>query len=428
MSVAGTQSSRRRLFGHSAQVYTGKMTRAALSFGISWVLARWLGPRDFGLYYLFITTVIFGQTIMGEGFDPGVVREYARAARRLPSQANRVISSALAMRLAFGIPMMLLCWVIADVVDERLLQSPDYVLPVRLGLVGALGATLWCFTLAVLQAKERFRAYALMTPAVNVLLGSAVLLLIASQRLVLASVLYLNVICLFLATGVGWWMLRRALFHNAVDWSIARELVRFGKWPAFANLFFLLQLYLAVPTLTYFAGASTAGIYSAALTLLLVVDQLTTAILTVQLPEVSKLPDLQACRAHVRRLLPVYSTAALVLSPAILFARPLILFVYGPEYAAGVPVFQILLAGFLVSLAIHPLHLVFYAVNRPYLYTVTAAASLLTWVAVGAVLIPAGGAVGAAWTTLASRLIQSALIAALLWWALRPESPLSEPS
>ena len=153
----------------SALIYVSRLSRAALGFAISWLVASRLGPEDFGFFYLFLVTVIFGQTILGEGLDPGLVRYYAANARNAPSKASEVLSSALALRVGIGLPALAVGLLALAWIGPRGLD-PAYSLPLGFGLVGSVCAAIWYFDLAVLQAMERFRSYSLLAPLVNLLI------------------------------------------------------------------------------------------------------------------------------------------------------------------------------------------------------------------------------------------------------------------
>ena len=399
-------------------VYGGKLLRAALGLGVSLIVARWLGPQDFGLFWLFIETIVIGENLLGEGFHPSAVRHYAYHAQDNPALADQVLSSALALHVLIGIPGILIGWVCGGWIAHTFFHSELYVLPLRLGCLGALGAALWSFSLAAFQAREDFRTYSLMTPLVNVLRVAALPILGGVGHLTLAAVLSLHVAFLYLCPLVNLWMLRRHLFGSGVNRSLLREVLRFGKWTALTDFCLLLPAHLGVPFISYFSDAQTSGIYAAGASLLLLGDYLTATILTIQLPRVSKLTGLTAYRAYIRHSVLLSTGLALVLSPAIFLVSPLILFIYGPEYTEAIPVVQILFVSFLATLMTYPLFLIFYAMNRPYLVTLLACTALASWLIIGVLLIPSAGAVGAAWATLTARGVQAVLIVGLLWVVL----------
>ena len=72
----------------TALVFAGKMTGACLGFVMSLIVARWMGPEEFGLFSLFIVILIFGNDVLGDGLNPGVVRFYAMNRRTDPARAT----------------------------------------------------------------------------------------------------------------------------------------------------------------------------------------------------------------------------------------------------------------------------------------------------------------------------------------------------
>ena len=408
-------------------VYAGRMGRAVLGFGINVLVARWLGPGGFGLFWLFLVTVIIGQSVLGEGFDPGVVRYYAHRARHEPDRAGRVLSSALVMRLGIGVPGVLLGLVAVGWFGGTSGGGvdPDSLRALRLGIVGALGGALWSFVLTVLQARKDFATHAAATPVLNVARLIGIGVVVALGPLTVRALLLSHVVALYACALAGLWWLRDVVLGAAPSRSTMREILAFSVWTGVANVCFLAQSYLAVPVLDHLGGAASAGLFGAGATLLLAGEHLVVTILTVQLPRLSELVGRDAYAGHIRRALPWYAGSALVLSPIALLAEPIVLLVYGPAYAPAADVFRLLFIGFLATLVTHPLYLVFYAMDRPQLYTASALVSSLGWIVAAIVLIPPLGAVGAAWATLVARLAQGAVIGALLWWLLgrRPAWP-----
>ena len=407
----------------TALVFAGKMTGACLGFVMSLIVARWMGPEEFGLFSLFIVILIFGNDVLGDGLNPGVVRFYAMNRRTDPVKANAVLTNALALRILLGIPVVLLGVAVGVHFAERVSDSHAYVLPMVLGLVGSFGAALWSFNLSVWQAREEFRIYGLMVALVNLLrvIGVPILLWIGSLSLV--PIMGLHVFFYYACTAWGLWLLRPHLSNFRLDKELLRELLRFSKWPAMASLFFILQVNLGVPVLNYVADAREAGLYGAGSSLLMGVDFLTVSLLTTLLPKVSQLTGLEQCRSYVKRSLPLYSVIAAALLPFLYFARPLVLALFGPAYESTIPIFQVLFIGTLGTLVTHPLYLVLYTLNRPQLFSLIQGLALLGWIIAGFWLIPGYGALGAAWTTLIARMLQSLAIVVVLGYALGFISP-----
>ncbi|MCC2643466.1 MAG: hypothetical protein K0S45_3879 [Nitrospira sp.] len=411
-------SSMKALSQQTACVFAGKMMGACLGFAMSLIVARWMGPEEFGLFSLFIVILILGNDVLGDGLNPGVVRYYSMHNRTDPPKASEVLTNALALRLLLGIPVVLLGLTVGAQIAERVFHSQTYVWPVVLGLLGSFGAALWSFSLSVWQAREEFATYGMMVTLVNLLRVLSLPVLVLTGYVTLELVMGLHVLAFYLCALSGLWVLRRHLADAPVNMVLMRELFRFSKWPAMASICFLLQVNLGVPVLNYFIDSRQAGLYGAGSSLLMGVDFLTISLLTTLLPKVSQLAGLDQCRSYVQRSFPLYVVIAATLLPLFFFARPIVLGLFGQAYEGTIPVFQILFLGTLGTLMTHPLYLVLYTMNRPQLYTLSGIVALAGWVLAGFWLIPEYGAVGAAWTALFARLIQAGMIVVILWHAL----------
>ncbi|MBA5873177.1 MAG: oligosaccharide flippase family protein [Nitrospira sp. CR1.2] len=402
----------------TALVFAGKMTGACLGFAMSLIVARQMGPEEFGLFSLFIVILILGNDILGDGLSPGVVRFYSMYRRVDPPRAAEVLTNALALRVLLGIPIVALGLAGAVHVAGGASDRHSYVLPVVLGLIGSFGAALWSFALCVWQAREEFAVYGAMVALVNLLRVLGIPLLLWAGWLSLGPVMGLHVLFYYACTAWGIWLLRAHLALPRLDTALLRDLLRFSKWPAMASLFFILQINLGVPVLNYVADAREAGLYGAGSSLLMGVDFLTVSLVTTLLPKITQLTGLEQCRSYVQRAFPLYALIAVCLLPVLYFARPLVVALFGPAYEGTIVIFQVLFIGTLGTLVTHPLYLVLYTMDRPHWFGLIQGFALLGWIVAGCLLIPGFGALGAAWTTLIARMLQSLAIIVVLGYAL----------
>lgn len=394
-------------------VFAANMVKAGCAFLVGLLVARLLGPAEFGLFTTFTVATIWAHNLIGEGFDPGVVRHYARHRADAP-RAAAVLGSALVMRGLLVLPMLLLFWAIGS-----WWLSPALAQVAQAGAVTAIAASFATLSLAVLQARERFAAYALLTPLGNLLRLACMPLLWLAGALAVWPLIWTQALCFVLTAAVGMALLHADLRRMRFDLRALRELFSFGKWSALANFSFLLQAYLAVPVLTHFQGAAAAGIYAAAATLLMVIDQVTVALLTVKLPATSRIDTLPGLRGYVRLLLPRLLAAGIGLLLLMPLAGPVVSLVFGPDYADSAAVMRALLPGFIATLVSHPLYLVLYALDRPHGYALSGVVALALWGPLAAWLVPEHGVLGAAWATSAARLLQAGWIVVMVSHAIR---------
>lgn len=409
----------RRLLSPGLLVFGANMAKSGLAFVLGLVVARLLGPADYGVLATFIAATIWAHNLVGEGFDPGVVRQYARQ-RDDADAAGRVLGAALLLRLLLVLPMFAVFWGLSMLSSE-----PAVAHAMRIAAFTAAAATLATLSLAILQASERFVAYALLAPLVNLLRVASLPVLWLAGLLTLDVLMWTHALFFALGAAVGMWLLRRPLSAVRADRDAIRALLSFSRWTALASLCFLLQTYLALPALAEWADLPAAGLYSAAVTLLMFIDQLTVALLTTRLPTTSRIASHAELRAWVRGILPKLGTGALLLGLLWPLSDMLVHVAYGERYADAAPVVRALLPGFIATLCSHPLYLVLYALERPAAYAMSGLLSLALWCVLAAVLIPAQGAEGAAWAASLARIAQAVSIVFFVWRAVgRPsQSP-----
>ena len=400
-------------------VYLSRMGSAGLGFLISIVVARLLGPAEFGLFSQFLVIVILVSSIAGDALIPAVIREYAQSLNAKTLLARDVLASALAFRLALGVPLAAMAWPLGEFVAVAIYADHDYVMPVRLGLLTAVGMALWSFVLTCFQASESFRLYALLTPLVNILRLGSIAAIVLLDRFALGNIFSLHLASVILAIAVGFWILRARLSGGRPSAEQMAKQFHFGKWTGSAMIFLLLQAHLAVPVVAALSGKSAAGTYAAGATLLIFIDHLSTALITVQLPAVNRLQGRAAFAAYLKRSTRLCVLVALGLSVIAFMAEPLVLLVYGAAFAGTVKVFHILLWGYLATLVTLPATLFLLGMNQPRLYTLLAIVGLVAWLSSAPLLIPDMGSAGAAWATLAARVATAVMAVILVWRCLR---------
>jgi len=155
-----------------------------------------------------------------------------------------------------------------------------------------------------------------------------------------------------------------------------------------------LQIYLV----TIFASLAELGIYSAAFKLCGEIHILGNAVRTVLFPEVSRRAGSAELALFERRCLgPLVLLSGLLMGLGLL-ASPLIPVLLGERYAASIGVFLILLAARSALIPLTPLSLLFFATDRTRAAAWFGIMQIAVLAAVGRVLIPIYGALGAAWT------------------------------
>jgi O-antigen/teichoic acid export membrane protein len=87
----------------------GQVATTALAIALSASLARHLGAADFGLYFLIFTMATFAYVIVEWGQPLIVIREIAQD----PEHAGRLLGTALVMRVALAVVIVIPAWALA---------------------------------------------------------------------------------------------------------------------------------------------------------------------------------------------------------------------------------------------------------------------------------------------------------------------------
>jgi O-antigen/teichoic acid export membrane protein len=103
-------------------------------------------------------------------------------------------------------------------------------------------------------------------------------------------------------------------------------------------------------------------------------------------------------RAFVKKSLAGSFVVFLCLLPFVLFSGYLITLLFGEQYRAATPLFQILAWGYMLSLFINPVSIVLFRLNKPQYAALGNVVQFVTGIVLYTLLIPRFGAEGAAWS------------------------------
>lgn len=407
-------------------VFAANLTRTGCGFLVTLVAARALGPAEFGYFSTFVALAVLAYALLGEGFDPGIVRLYARRQAERPGDLHAlggVLGAAVLLRVVLAVPMLA---VLAAATLWLLPDGPDGTVP--LAALAAIFTSAFMLTLAVLQGSERYILLAGMMPVANLLRLLAAVALWVSKAITVLALMWTQVLALLVAAVVAAWKLRSLWRHVHLDRPAFRELLRFGSWSSLASACFVLAAYLPIPALTHAVGPAAGGVYAAAATVMLIVDQLTASILAAKLVPSSRIDSLSGLRGFIRQMLPRLLLLGGIL--ALMYPLSYVVFplLFGSGYESAASVMRVLLPGYLATLLSHPLYLVLYSTDQPQQYAASGVILLLSFAVLALLLVPEGGAFGMACATTGARCVQALSIVAMVWLAVRQPAALSHSS
>lgn len=385
---------------------TGLVQVGNLATGV--VLARTLGPADRGG----LTAVLLWPSLLAIigslGVSDALTFHAARATARVGTLVGTAVALALSMSVVLGVVGLLVEPLVLHRYDSGTVHAAQ-LLVVTFVPINLLGT----FLLGIINGRQRLVAYQLLRGLVTASTVVALIGIDLVQGLTIENAVlgYIAANGLtLLAIAVVLWRTERPRLR--VSRRLNRELVRFGVRSHTSNVSVLLNGTLDQLLISIFLASSLLGLYTAAVTVSLVVAMIGLSVAPVALPTIAQLPRGPARSARARTYVAATLTlSALVALPLVLFAGPLIELVFGAPFREAETAARILLVGAVVASVGRALEAVLKAVGRP-LDAGLAELTALGGTAVAlAVLLPLFGLTGAACASLVGRSASGVLLA-----------------
>jgi O-antigen/teichoic acid export membrane protein len=394
-----------RLLGDLVTTYTGFLANAILGFVTLKLVAKHLGPGDFGIATL---ANIFMAIIAGLS-EPGIGTALVRLASNpvmTRAEVEKLVVAAIQLKLVIVTAVCGLTYLLMPWITTAFMHRPEMTTLFRCCLLGGAFLSLATFAGALFQIGSAYRENAAAIAVAGAVRTAAVVGLWQSGHLNLwtavASMILMNVV----QCGMCVISLRQML--SMLPWRCRSgpqilQLVRYGQHLVIWLLAGTIHPRADMLLLAHYVGDNRlVGFYSAGAQLCTVVPMLTGAINLVLMPRISALRT----PAEMRRSLRNSGLGALalfgLLAPLALAARPIVQLVFGSHYGPAVFPFQVLLCAAAVDLALNPLSNFWHALNRPAMLSALNIARLSLLVGAAVVTIPRWGGVGAAAAVLLS--------------------------
>jgi PST family polysaccharide transporter len=387
------------VLGNAGWLLAEKALRLALGVAVGGLVARYLGPEQFGVLNYALALVALFAILANLGLDALVVREIARN----PGEREVLLGSAFALKLAGG--ALALCGALAAsfFLREENDSLPWLVLPAALALMFQAFDTvdLWFQS----QLKARYAVVARNAAFIAAAIVKVALVFLGASLAAFAWTVLLEAALAAIALAAAYRLQR----HRITAWRASMTqgvlLLRQG-WPLLLSGF-MVAIYLRIDQvmLGQMAGAEALGVYSSAVFLSEPLYLVPMAIVSSAAPALAQVRDSDPAlyRTRLEQLfrLVVFLSIAMAL-PVSLFATPLIVLVFGQAYQDAGQV-----------LAVHVWATVFVALgvaSSQYLVLEGLTRISFERTLVGAALnivlnllwIPRYGALGCAWATLVS--------------------------
>ena len=383
------------------------------------ILARYLGPKEFGHWALITSLVVILSTVADGGFQVLTIRDLSPSPGKSWDYFKKSLSVRMILTLLAGI--FLVVWGVT-VEAER---APLWMF--GLGVILLVDDGLIRAGQAVLSARERMGATSIVSLAQA--LGATLLI---GALLLVGGGLFSAVSGLALvnlgAAALILWLCRPFLFRESTEelsaWRLLAKAFPYGLLTILTIIYFRIDVVM----LSAMRGSQEAGLYNAALRLFDAGLIIPTALAGALFPVMSR----QLARRENQGLIVSHSRAihllALVGLPAAVggwvYADWLTGLFYGPDYGPAGPVLALLSLGWVLFFINIPLGNLLAASEMMSKFIPFAAANTGLNVVMNFVLIPGHGAVGAVIATLVCEVSGLIIQFGFAWKILAARPPL----
>jgi O-antigen/teichoic acid export membrane protein len=389
---------------------------SGLGFLSGVLIARLLGAEAFGSLSIFVALTAIFVEMAGRGTDLATVRFAGKYLDESPRRSALYFKVMLITRIVLASIVLVVGNIFAGVLADVVFHTPGYVPIIRFATVAAVGMSFCYFILSYYQTTQQFFKFGIINILGNGFKFIPVLSLMIAGALTLNLVLFVYSLVGFAGVVAGLRWLPKGYFAvKGREKQVALDLWRFGRWMVLAT--FLDAAYRRVDTLMlgHFLNRRGVGIYCAALNIVFAMDLLIMSAFTVLIPKVSRLNTKEQFTAYIWQALKLSAVIAIPLSSVYWLSDTLITLFYSEAFAEATHVFRILFIGFIFSLMVQPISLLFVAKNKPEIFACIDLVLIVVLVAAHTILIPTRGIVGAAYATAAGRILQAVITIALIY-------------
>lgn len=389
-------------FKQSQITIAGTLLNGALGALFYIVLARFLGPGDFGLLTIALTTLVLIADMADIGTNTGLIRFVSANLAQNKDRAYRFLKLSLEIKLIAWAASFLIIFFAAPFLAKEVFHKTELILPLKLAAFGVGGALLFTFATSALQAYQKYFLWSL----VNILTNFARLLLI----LALGFYSFLNIensLLIYLALPFFGFFVTlfilpaRKILSSKEEFNLSRELFKYNIPVAIFTVIAAFSAKLDIYLNAVLLSAREVGIYGAANQMVAVMPQLVSALGLVAAPKFASFQNNKQMLTYFKKfqffVLGLCLLGVLII-PVLIFLIPML---FGSQYQdATLPFIFLFLAMvvFLFSIPVH--HSVIFYFGRPDVFIWVSLGHLLIIGGLGYFMISNFGIIGASVTVL----------------------------
>lgn len=402
-------------FRQSQITIVATLVNGALGLLFYILIARFLGPADFGLLAVSIAFMTLVADIVDFGTNTGLIRHVGASITQEKEKAWKFLKLSLEFKIIIWLLTFTVGFLMVPFIAEGIFHKRELEWPLRLVLFGVGGALFFSFATSSLQTMQKYFVWSVVNISTNLLRVVVILFLFYSGMLGLSNGLISYIALPFFGFFLALVFLpTKQILSVKNEAGVARQLFKYNAWVAaftvIAALSSRLDIFLNARLLSNFE----VGIYGSANQLVQVVPQLVVAIGAVVTPKFASFTDNKTMMTYFKKLQLFVGGLAVLGIASIPVSVYLIPKVFGLQYQEATAPFIVLFLAMLIFLISLPVHssIIFYF-GKPQVFVWISIGHLLIISLLGYFLILNYGIMGAAFTVLTGNIFN--FIAPLLW-------------
>jgi O-antigen/teichoic acid export membrane protein len=400
-----------------------KALGTGLSFGFNIILARLLGAKGAGVYYLALTVTTIASVVGRLGLDNTLLRfTAANAEQKDWDKVAGIYRMGIRIAVGASILVTLIILISASWIAQGIFSEETLTAPLRLMAFGILPMSLLILHAELLKGLKRIRD-AMMIQSVGLpMLGVPLLAILGvSLGLLGAAVAYVISAFAVLLLGIGFWRRATPQLRNLNGCFDIRLLISTSLPLFWVTSMNLVMSWTDIIMLGIWTDSKTVGIYGVAARTAMLTSFILPAVNSIVAPKFAGLyaqKDYQSLSTLARNSAQIMTCLAAPVLLLFVVAPKWVLGFFGTGFISGANVLVILAIGQFVNVSTGSVGYLLMMSGYEKLMRNTIIVSAVFNILLNSILIPKYGISGAAIATAISLAMMNLVSAALVYWKL----------
>ncbi len=351
-------------------IFLGNTTFAGISFINMTLIARYLGPYEYGNFSLLYAILSIIIIISDFGLGISLVKFYSEFISKGEfDKTSNLIKISFMVRLISSLIICICGIIFSYTISKYILNNVKLTISLVIIFIGGIGISLFEFIKTYLQSKQKFKNYVVYINFYNILNLILLLILIFHSSLTVLSAIIIYSILPFLIFIIAFLLIDNTFLFSKSTNLKYKKIMKFNIFVIITNLCSMFFNRIDLFYLNLFMDSSAVGFYSAGYQMTQIITILTNSITFILLPKISSLTNIKEIKNTYKLILKYSTLLFIAIIPLIFIAPYILLLILSDTYVNSIPIFQILIPVVGLSFIINPLSTIIYKIDKPKILT-----------------------------------------------------------